>query len=367
MLGNETASALNVGEISNGGCDLFDGKWVRDEQSRPLYDESECPYVIPQLTCHKFGRPDKDYQYWRWQPHGCSLPRFDTALMWEMLRGKRMMFVGDSLNHGQFISMVCLLQSVVPEDAKSLRRNGSFTIFRAKNYNATIEFYWAPFLLQSNSDDALIHRIKDRVVRAGSIKHHARHWKGVDVLVLDTYLWWMTGAKMKIRRGSFQDTEKNIVLMETEEAYRMALSSVTKWVKRNMRRLKPSRVFFVTMSPTHSRSEEWGEEAGGNCYNQTTPIEDPGYWGTASSKSMMQVIDQVLDKTQAPAMITVINITQLSEYRKDAHVSIYKKHTPLLTSQQLAHPASVSDCIHWCLPGLPDTWNELLFTKLFYP
>lgn len=57
------------------GCDVFSGRWVRDESTRPLYEESECPYIQPQLTCQEHGRPDRDYQYWRWQPHGCDLPR----------------------------------------------------------------------------------------------------------------------------------------------------------------------------------------------------------------------------------------------------------------------------------------------------
>ncbi|CAK9160625.1 unnamed protein product [Ilex paraguariensis] len=35
--------------------------------------------------------------------------------------------------------------------------------------------------------------------------------------------------------------------------------------------------------------------------------------------------------------------------------------------EQIANPVSYADCVHWCLPGLQDTWNELLFAKLFYP
>lgn len=62
-------------EESEEGCDIFSGKWVKDELTRPHYDESECPYIQPQLTCRAHGRPDTEYQKWRWQPHGCDLPR----------------------------------------------------------------------------------------------------------------------------------------------------------------------------------------------------------------------------------------------------------------------------------------------------
>lgn len=79
----------------------------------------------------------------------------------------------------------------------------------------------------------------------------------------------------------------------------------------------------------------------------------------------MQVIGEEFRKSKVP--ITFLNITQLSNYRKDAHTSIYKKQWNPLTQEQLANPASYADCIHWCLPGLQDTWNELLFAKLFFP
>lgn len=56
------------------GCDVFKGNWVKDWSTRPFYRESECPYIQPQLTCRTHGRPDSDYQSWRWQPESCSLP-----------------------------------------------------------------------------------------------------------------------------------------------------------------------------------------------------------------------------------------------------------------------------------------------------
>ncbi|KAF9598174.1 hypothetical protein IFM89_025791 [Coptis chinensis] len=284
--------------------------------------------------------------------------RFNATFMMEKLRGKRMMFVGDSLNRGQYVSMVCLLHRILPESAKSMETFDSLTVFRAEEYNATIEFYWAPFLLESNSDNAVIHRVTNRIVRKGSINKHGKYWLGADILVFNTYLWWLTGMKMKILKGSFDEERKDILEMETEDAYRMAMKSLVKWAQRNVDPEK-TRVFFTGMSI------EWGGDPNGNCYNHTSPIEDPTYWGESSRKSIMKVIGEVFSKSMVP--ITFLNITQLSEYRKDAHTSIYKKQWSPLTPEQIANPVTYADCVHWCLPGLQDTWNELLYTKLFYP
>ncbi|XP_075084154.1 protein trichome birefringence-like 33 [Nicotiana tabacum] len=363
IMKNKEKLPFAIGEREE-GCDVFKGRWVW-EKSRPLYEEYECPYIQPQLTCQEHGRPDKDYQHWRWQPHACSLPSFNATLVLESLRGKRMLFVGDSLNRGQFVSMVCLLQRIIPQNAKSMETFGSLTVFTAKDYNAKIEYYWAPFLLESNADDAVIHRITDRIVRKGSINKHGKNWKGADIIVFNTYLWWMTGMPFKIlQNGSFKDGVKDMIQVSTEDAYRLAMKSMLRWVKRNMDP-KKNRVFFTSMSPSHHKSIDWGGEPDRNCYNETTKIEDPSYWGLDSSKSVMQVIGEVFSKSEVP--ISFLNITQLSSYRKDAHTSIYKKQWNPLTPEQLANPVSYADCTHWCLPGLQDTWNELLFAKLFYP
>jgi hypothetical protein len=115
------------------------------------------------------------------------------------------------------------------------------------------------------------------------------------------------------------------------------------------------------------RSQDWGDAAGGNCYNETAMIEDEGYWGSDGRRSVMRVIREILDGDGADVPLTLLNITQLSMYRKDAHTSIYKRQWSEPTPEQRADPKTYADCVHWCLPGLPDTWNELLYSKLFYP
>lgn len=50
--------------------------------------------------------------------------------------------------------------------------------------------------------------------------------------------------------------------------------------------------------------------------------------------------------------INVLHITSMSAFRSDAHVGNWSDNP------------SVPDCSHWCLPGVPDVWNEILLSHL---
>lgn len=110
------------------------------------------------------------------------------------------------------------------------------------------------------------------------------------------------------------------------------------------------------------RKREWEPESEGNCYGEKEPISNASYWGSGSHLPTMRMVDKVLKGLGAKVL--VVNITQLSQYRKDGHPSIYRKFWETLSPQQLSNPASYSDCAHWCLPGVHDVWNELLFQFL---
>ncbi|KAL5742459.1 hypothetical protein ACOSP7_029191 [Xanthoceras sorbifolium] len=343
------------GRVTSESCDVFSGKWVFDNSSYPLYNESHCPYMSDQLACHKHGRSDLGYQYWRWQPHNCNLKRWNATEMWEKLRGKRLMFVGDSLNRGQWISMVCLLQSVIPANKRSMTPNAELTIFRAEEYNATVEFLWAPLLVESNSDDPVNHRLDERIIRPDSVLKHASKWEHADILVFNTYLWWRQGPVKLL-----WSTEDNGACEELDGlgGMELAMSAWADWVASKVNP-RNKRVFFVTMSPTHLWNREWAPGSEGNCYSEKTPIDWEGYWGSGSDLPTMRMVDKVLNRLSSK--VRVLNITQLSEYRKDGHPSIYRKFWETLKPEQFSNPSSYSDCIHWCLPGVPDVWNELLF------
>ena len=95
-------------------------------------------------------------------------------------------------------------------------------------------------------------------------------------------------------------------------------------------------------------------------------IEKEGYRGNGTDPRMMRIVEDTIDELKRRGLqVKLMNITQLSEYRKDGHPSIYRKQLRALTEEQLAKPTSYSDCIHWWLPGVPDVWNELLYAHIF--
>ncbi|EXC18505.1 hypothetical protein L484_018686 [Morus notabilis] len=339
-------------------CDVFEGKWVWDNVSYPLYTEESCPYLVKQVTCQRNGRLDSFYKNWRWQPNGCDLPRFDPLKLLQLLRGKRLMFVGDSVQRSQFESLVCLVQSIIPEGKKSLERIPPRKIFKIKEFDASIEYYWAPFIVESISDHATNHTVLKRLVKLDSIDKHGKHWEGVDFLIFESYVWWRYKPTLNATYGHPDDVQEYNVTT----AYRLALETWANWIESSIDP-KTQQLFFMSMSPTHLWSWEWRPGSNENCFNESHPIQDSSYWGTGSSLEIMDIIHDVL--TQLKVNVTFLNITQLSEFRKDAHASVYgERRGKLLTKEQRSDPKNFADCIHWCLPGVPDTWNEILYAYL---
>ncbi|KAE8655576.1 Protein trichome birefringence-like 39 [Hibiscus syriacus] len=86
------------------------GKWVFDP-SYPFYDSSKCPFIDPEFDCLKYGRPDKQFLKYAWKPDACSLPRFNGCEFLGKWRGKKIMFVGDSLSLNMWESLACMIHA----------------------------------------------------------------------------------------------------------------------------------------------------------------------------------------------------------------------------------------------------------------
>ena len=93
---------------------MLKGNWVPYLDGPYYTNETKC-IIDNRQNCLKFGRPDTEFMKWRWKPNECELPLFDAARFLEIVRGKSMAFVGDSIARNQMQSLVCLLTNVSAE------------------------------------------------------------------------------------------------------------------------------------------------------------------------------------------------------------------------------------------------------------
>lgn len=194
------ASKANV---SLSSCNIFNGSWVLDD-SYPLYNATECPFVEQGFNCLGNGREDKDYLRWRWKPMDCVIPRLDVQSILGMLRGKRVVFVGDSMSRTQWESLICLLMTGV-EDKKSVYEvNGNkitkrirFLGVRFSSFNFTVEFFRSVFLVQPGGMPRHAPKRVKSTLKLDKLDNISSHWVNSDVLIFNTGQWWVPGKLFK--------------------------------------------------------------------------------------------------------------------------------------------------------------------------
>lgn len=108
--------------------------------------------------------------------------------------------------------------------------------------------------------------------------------------------------------------------------------------------------------------KDWGKAKGGSCKGEREPVKGNRYPG--GYHPAQKVLERVLEgtslwtdnlnkKKKEEMSVELLDITGLSQLRKDGHPSVYGEGG-----------RRGNDCTHWCLPGLPDTWNLLLYASL---
>lgn len=321
----------------SGGCNLFQGSWVFDP-SYPFYESGSCPFIDPEFDCIKYGRPDKQFLKYAWKPDSCSMPRFNGVELLSKWRGKKVMFVGDSLSLNMWNSLACMIHASVPNTKTSYVRKDPLSFVAFQDYGVTLYLYRTPYIVD------IVKEKVGRVLNLDSI-NAGRLWKGMDVLIFNSWHWWIhTGNQRPF--DYFRDGQGLYKDMDRLTAFYKGLSTWGNWVDNQVDTVK-TKVYFQGISPTHYEGRDWNQPKK-SCYGELSPMSGSVY--PAGSPPAAAVVNKVLGAMKK--RVYLLDITTLSQLRKDAHPSTY------------SGDHSNNDCSHWCLPGLPDSWNQLLYAAL---
>lgn len=115
-----------------------------------------------------------------------------------------------------------------------------------------------------------------------------------------------------------------------------------------LKNLSPFLLIANTSFLSCTSGSDWAQPKA-DCSGQTRPVAGPNY--PAGPHPAELVAERVMRAMSKP--VYLLNITPLSQLRKDGHPSAYGLggHSAL-------------DCSHWCIAGVPDTWNQLLYAAL---
>ncbi|KAJ7945217.1 Protein trichome birefringence-like [Quillaja saponaria] len=340
-------------------CNYAKGRWVADSR-RPLYSGFGCKqWLSPMWSCRLTQRPDFSFEGYRWLPQNCDMPEFERFAFLRKMQDKTIAFIGDSLGRQQFQSLMCMASGgegspevenvdweyglVKPRGA--IRPDG--WAYRFPKTNTTILYYWSASLtdLQPLNITDPATNVAMHLDRPPAFMRRFLHW--FDVLVLNTGHHWNRG-KLNANRwvmyvNGKPNQDKN--LADIPNAKNFTIFSIVRWLDSQLPLQPRLQVFFRTISPRHFFNGDWNN--GGTCDN-TTPLS--GGSEVVQDGSSDLVVEAALNGTK----VKILDITAISELRDEAHMSRYTDRGTL----------NVSDCLHWCLPGIPDAWNELLIAQM---
>ncbi|KAF4385483.1 hypothetical protein F8388_010039 [Cannabis sativa] len=350
---------IKIESSSTHKCDIFSGEWVPNPEA-PYYTNDTCWAIHEHQNCMKYGRPDSEFIKWKWKPDACNLPVFNPAQFLELVRDKSLAFVGDSVARNQMQSLICLLSRVEYPIDESYTSNEQYKRWKYTTYNFTLATYWTPHLVKAQKTETegptktgLFNLYLDELDEAWTAQ-----MEDFDYIILSGGQWFYTPMVFyenhKIIGCHFCQLP-NVTNLGMYYGYRRAMRTALKAIN-GLKNYKGV-TYLRTFAPSHFEGGLWNQ--GGNCVrtvpfkNNETVLEGP-----SMEFYMIQVEEfrnAEREGRKRGLKFRMLDTTQAMLLRPDGHPSKY------------GHSANVTmynDCVHWCLPGPIDTWNDFLLEMI---
>ncbi|KAI3501387.1 hypothetical protein L1887_29255 [Cichorium endivia] len=343
---------------------------------RLLFTQS--PSVIPNLSDNNINtplvdkdqiypkgirtfRPDTGYLYWRWSPKACELPRFDAKKFLETMRDKSWAFVGDSITRNHLQSFICVLSQV--EDAIELFHDTDFKNqkWQFLSYNLTVSIIWSPFLAKADAFEDINHIPSSEIQLHVDIldKTWTEQFHTWDYVLFSSGKWFVRTAiyyENNTILGCHGCQGKNHTDLGFNIAYQKVVNNLFDFIMNSNRK---SMIIYRTSTPDHFENGSWS--SGGTC-DRRVPAKEGEFELGILNRIIREVELAEFAKAEAQASekgkkLKLLDVMPLSLVRPDGHPGPYRYFYPFAKDKT----AKVQyDCLHWCLPGPIDQWNDLL-------
>ncbi|GMI67053.1 TRICHOME BIREFRINGENCE-LIKE 22, ALTERED XYLOGLUCAN 4-LIKE [Hibiscus trionum] len=340
-------------------CDLFNGEWIPDPQGS-LYTNSSCSTIPSSKNCFRHGRKDKEFLNWRWKPHECVLPRFDPQIFLEFVHGKKLAFVGDSVARNHMESLLCLLSKVETpidryEDSEDRKR-----IWYFPGHEFTLMILWTKFLV--DGEERVINGSSSGVfdVHLDKVDENwSKDLPAIDYIIISDSHWFFRTIYLHDDTGVvgcvYCDTP-NVTDYGVGIALRMAVRSALNHINR-CENCKVRVTLVRTISPAHFENGTW--DSGGRC-NRTRPLSEreinlrSNEWELRSLQ-MEEIEKANVEGKKKGKKFVAMDVTRAMLMRPDGHPGEFWGNKWM---------KGYNDCVHWCLPGPIDVWNDFLMAVM---
>ncbi|KAJ8752810.1 hypothetical protein K2173_008545 [Erythroxylum novogranatense] len=358
VIGSETKNTAD-----DSGCDLFHGSWFYDPLG-PTYTNNTCPIITQMQNCQGNGRPDKEYENWRWKPFQCDLPRFDAKKFLELMRGKTLAFIGDSVARNQMESMLCLLWQV---EAPKNRGNRKMQRYYFRSTSTMIVRIWSSWLVHQTSEK--IDFAPDGVTKLhldAPDEGFMEFIPGFDVIVLSSGHWFAKQSVYVLNKeivGGQLWWPKNSPPMKVNNVEAFGISVETILTSLVTHPNYTGLTIVRSFSPDHYEGGAWN--TGGSCTGKVKPLAagelvENGFTDIMHKKQVTGY-DRAIKKRTNKSKLKLMDITEAFSYRHDGHPGPYRSPDPnKITKRGPDGRPPPQDCLHWCMPGPVDIWNELV-------
>ncbi|KAK7266176.1 hypothetical protein RIF29_18818 [Crotalaria pallida] len=340
-------------------CDLFKGHWVPTlEGSSSYYTNSSCTIIPDSKNCFKQGRKDTDFLNWKWKPDECELPRFDPTTFLNIVRGKKMAFIGDSVARNHMDSLLCILsQEEIPKDMYKDSED-RYRTWYFPNHDFTLMVIWSRFLIAgeermvNGSGTSIFDLHLDKVD-----DNWAKELPDLDYALISGGHWFfrvMYLHKAGKLTACVYCNEPNVTNHNPDYLFRMAFRAAFNHINKCSRK---TLALFRTFAPAHFENGVWN--TGGYC-NKTSPINegevDFGRFEWQLRNAQMKEYERARNEGKKKGQrFEVLDVTRAMLMRPDGHPGEYWGNRWM---------KGYNDCTHWCLPGPVDMWSELLMAVL---